>query len=267
MPPVGDRPLYAPPTSNLISTHGRHIYLTFNTVIILDQVLRQGGMDPVAQRFRQLLLRLRNGNVTEQDWKFLLERDPSKLDCSEFSDAIRLFYDKQSVAEYNLSKLQSLGEPIAKINAVHSNPMAANAKADDAGGLYPVVCLALNARVLLTANLWPEVGLCNGSAGTVHKILYQHGHRPPHLPIAVIIDFDQYNGPPFLLDHPKCIPIPPITFEWESDGQQLSRQQLPLQIRYAITIHKSQGQTQLLTLASQSYLLGVLLLPFQGSHV
>ena len=226
LPPVGDRPLYAPPTSNPISIHGRQLYLTFNTVVILDQVLRQGGIDQAAQQFRQLLQRLRDGNVTEQDWKLLLERDPSKVNCSEFSDAIRLFYDKVSVAEYNLTKLKSLGEPIAKINAIHSNPMAANAKPDDAGGLYPVVCLAVHARVMLTANLWPEVGLCNGSAGTVYKILYQDGHRPPHLPIAVVVDFDTYIGPPFLPDHPKCIPIPPITFEW-----------------YAITIHKSQGQT------------------------
>ena len=39
------------------------------------------------------------------------------------------------------------------------------------------------------------------------------------------------------------MPIPPITYEWDSDSQRLSRQQLPLQVRYAITIHKSQGQT------------------------
>ena len=32
-------------------------------------------------------------------------------------------------------------------------------------------------------------------------------------------------------------------FQWESNGQLVSRQQIPLQLRYAITIHKSQGQT------------------------
>ena len=35
---------------------------------------------------------------------------------------------------------------------------------------------------------------------------------------------------------------PPITFEWGYTNN-LSRQQLPLQTSYAITIHKSQGQT------------------------
>lgn len=60
-----------------------------------------------------------------------------------------------------------------------------------------------------------------------------------HPQTAVLVDFSQYSGPPFLLERPKCIPIASITFEWDSK----SRQQIPLQLRYAITIHKSQGQT------------------------
>ena len=38
---------------------------------------------------------------------------------------------------------------------------------------------------------------------------------------------------------PNYVPVVPITFEWESK----SWQQVPLQLRYAVTIHKSQGQT------------------------
>lgn len=30
---------------------------------------------------------------------------------------------------------------------------------------------------MLTANIWQQVGLCNGTAGTVFKLLYQEG-RP-----------------------------------------------------------------------------------------
>ncbi len=68
-------------------------------------------------------------------------------------------------------------------------------------------------------------------------------HQPPDLPIAVLIDFDRYAGPALIADRPHCIPIPPITFEWDTGVNKLSRQQLPLQMRYAITIHKCQGQT------------------------
>lgn len=44
-------------------------------------------------------------------------------------------------------------------------------------------------------------------------------------------------------NHPKCVPIPPLLAEWTYGGKHLSCQQLPLQLRFAITIHKSQGQT------------------------
>ena len=194
LPPVGDRPLYAEPTHQQLSMHGHHIYHTFNRVVILDEVLRQAGMDPEVQRFRELLLHLRNGNITQEDWLKLLERDPSKVtNCDDFEDAVHLYYDKQSVASYNMTKLQTLATPIARIDAIHNNPSAASAKSDDAGGLYPVVFLAVGAQVMLTANLWQEVGLCNGAAGTVYQILYQDGHKPPHLPVAVLVDFHNYT--------------------------------------------------------------------------
>ena len=230
LPPVGDRPMYASPSSNELSIHGHHIYRLFNTVVILQQVLRQGGSDSEANRFRELLGNLHDGIAAEEDWQLLLTRDPSKVNnCSDFDDAIRLFYDKQNVADFHMEKLQSLGVPIARINAMHSNSTAASTKADDAGGLYPVIFLSVGASVMLTSNLWPEVGLCNGAVGRVHQIVYNEGQHPPDLPVAVIVYFEKYAGPPFIHEHPKCIPVPPITFEWGYTNN-LSRQQLPLQI-------------------------------------
>ena len=244
LPPVGDKPLYAQPSLNDLSLHGHHIYQIFTTVIVLDQIVRQGGTDPAALRFRELLLRLRGGTVTYEDWQMLLARSPNKVtNYTDFDDALQLFYDKESVAQYNMHKLESLGQPIARINAINSNPAAASTKADDAGGLHPVLFLAVGARVMLTANLWQEVGLCNGAAGTVHQILYHEDHQPPDLPVAVFIHFDTYTGPSFIQSLPNVVPIPPITFEWPVETQNLSRQQLPLLLRYAITIHKCQGQT------------------------
>ena len=95
---------------------------------------------------------------------------------------------------------------------------------------------------MLTANLWQQTGLCNGSVGFIEDFLYAEQQKPPNLPIAVLVNFHDYSGPAFLADKPKCIPIPPITYEW-NDASTKSRQQLPLHLSYAITIHKSQGQT------------------------
>ena len=96
---------------------------------------------------------------------------------------------------------------------------------------------------MLTSNLWQQVGLCNGATGTIDSLLYAEGHKPPNLPIAIMVNFPNYRGPPFIQNKPKCIPIPPTVHEWHNGLKTLSRQQLPLKLCYAMTIHKSQGQT------------------------
>ncbi len=78
---------------------------------------------------------------------------------------------------------------------MHSSSIAASARADDAGGLE---LLAKGARVKLKSNLWAQKGLCNGATGEVFDIVYATGQKPPSLPIAVLVQFDQYTGPPFL---------------------------------------------------------------------
>ena len=240
LPPVGDRPLFSPASNQQLPFHSFTVYRHFTTVVILQQIQRQCGTNPKDQAFRELLTRLRNGKVNKDDWELLLSRSPDQVhNYSQFKDDVRLFYDKKSVAEYNHSKLAQLATPVAAINAIHSRVNAAAAKPDDAGGLYPTVLMAEGTHIMLTANIWQQVGLCNGAAGVVYKLMYQEEHLPPNLPIAVLVEFPHYTGPPFLPDHPKCVPIVPITFEWESK----SRQQLSLQLCYAITIHKSQGQT------------------------
>ena len=76
---------------------------------------------------------------------------------------------------------------------------------------------------LLTSNLCQQVGLCNGARGTIYSILYAQGHKPPNLPIAIMVNFPYYIKHPF---HSKCIPIPPIVHEGHDGFKTLSRQQL-----------------------------------------
>lgn len=63
---------------------------------------------------------------------------------------------------------------------------------------------------MLTMNLWPSTGLCNGSTGTVVNIIYETNRQPPLLSIAVVVKFDKYSGPS-MTNMPHCVPIPPIT--------------------------------------------------------
>ena len=93
---------------------------------------------------------------------------------------------------------------------------------------------------MLSCNLWTERGLVNGSMGTVAAILYRSG-GPPDLPVAVVVQFDKYSGPTWGGD--RCVPISPITRTWRSGHRELSRQQLPLRLAWAVTVHKSQRLT------------------------
>ena len=60
-------------------------------------------------------------------------------------------------------------------------------------GLEPTLLISKNALVMLTMNLWPSVGLCNGATGTVVDIIYTTPHNPPDLSVAVIVNFDNYG--------------------------------------------------------------------------
>ena len=97
------------------------------------------------------------------------------------------------------------------------------------------MCIAKSARVMLTSNLWIEVGIVNGAMGTIESICYRRG-GPLDLPLAVMVKFDHYSGP-------GTVPITPLRRNWSNSGGQCSRLQLPLKLAWAVTIHKSQGLT------------------------
>ena len=240
LPPVMDLPLYTIDSRTELSNQGSSAYQTFQQAVVLDQVMRQAGQDPQQVQFREILLRLRDAKVTVADWNCLMTQTPTHVqDLTPFASALHLIPTVEAVVEYNVAQLHASGQPIATIKAVHTGANAAKAPADDAGGLEAVICLAKSARVMLTSNLWVDVGLVNGAMGTVQAICYRTG-GPPDLPIAVMVRFDSYSGPTL---HDGTVPITPLRRTWSSSGVQCSRLQLPLKLAWAVTIHKSQGLT------------------------
>ena len=175
LPPFGDKSIYASPSksSSLFAQHGHSIYGLFETVVMLSEKVRQAGNNPEAEQFRAILLRLRDGQSTQDDWMTLCQRTPRHVNMSYFTDAPRLYFDKLSVAKYNFEKLKNLGSQIARISALHSGRNAKNATSDDAGGV----------DAMLTSNLWQEVGLCNGGTGVVEDLLFHPDRPPPCYPL------------------------------------------------------------------------------------
>ena len=244
LPPVGDKPLYHSKPSTALQEQGHLAYLMFDTVVKLTINQRVQGYSPEQVKFRDLLMRLRTGDCNQDDWNLLLTRQPSKVkNITEFKDAIRLYYSNDDVANYNFRKLSELQQPIARINAIHSSPAAKKISPEDMSGLEPVIFLAKGAHIMLTMNLWTDVGLCNGATGVVLDFIYADNQQPPDLPIAVIVQFHDYTGPSVSINNPGCVPICPIAITSNTLDGFHERQQLPLKLAWAITIHKSQGLT------------------------
>ena len=248
--PVGGTPLYKQNPTAALNVEGYAAYSGFKDVFILDRVQRQtaaAANDDDQRGFIELLPRARDGRLTQEDWELLLKRQPNSLtsdEKAEFEDATRLFFPKREVNRFNGKKLRELEKPVARVSAVHTGANARRASADTAEGLERDLYLAKGAKVMLTKNLYQQVGLVNGIRGEVVELVYTDDAPPPKLPLYVVVKFRGYSGGEWSSQerYRGCVPISPVDTTWQDGGTQV-RTQLPLRLCWAITMHKSQGQT------------------------
>ena len=155
LPPVGDKVLYHNKPHGALATEGYWIYHKFETVVQLLTNQRAAGSSKEQQHFRQLQNNARDGNSTTDDWKCLLTRTPSSLSeiVTFLISAVKLCLGNDKVANDNYKSLVNLDQPVAVINAKHSNAAAAKLPADDMGGLHPRLLLNKDSKVMLTRNL------------------------------------------------------------------------------------------------------------------
>ena len=75
-----DLPLYTTVSWTELSDLGSIDYHLFDRAVVLYRVMRQAGQDAGQDRFRNLLLRLRNAELTVEDWKYLMTRTTGEVE-------------------------------------------------------------------------------------------------------------------------------------------------------------------------------------------
>ena len=231
--PVRGQPVYATQPTTTASPQRFHL---FNTVVELDQPFRQAGMDTTQIRFRQLLARVANCQALEEDWIWLQTRRPSSLsplDNASFDSCRHIVSTNKVRNEINSRRLSHFS-PIMSIAADDDDlhDVAADNANEECLDHIGAQLFAVGAEVMLTANLWTEAGLVNGSCGTIDDIIKPPDNRSARV---LMVNFPGYHGPPLSPSRPNVVPITQVRAD--------NHKGIPLSLAWAVTIHKSQGMT------------------------
>ena len=249
---------------------GIDAYEAFSDVFFLDKVERTTTSDDTQEQarieyFKALQLRARDGELTDADYTYMFDNMDFRERMAEFqgTDTYKLVTTRRRRDELNSDELQACIDrqiPAISIPAIKqpNNARCAALTVEDVG-LPNELLLCLGARVMVTHNISVALGLVNGTTGIVHDIICKSDGTP----IAVLVRVrratstqDGYRGPSFLspdemrsletpLD-PEADAVVALTRwkveSWE-DGNNFQRQQFPLMLAWAMTIHKAQGLT------------------------
>ena len=137
LPPVKEKAVYELIQAISHQSKGKLLYLLFDKVISLKQIMRQTGPDQ--EQFKKVLRKISHGGFSDEDWHYLNRRNFEKL-----SEEEKDLFDKQSLmlcarnvdlVPYNVKRMRALGRPIALVRAENQPPSAKSAKPNTAGGL------------------------------------------------------------------------------------------------------------------------------------
>ncbi|XP_061653801.1 ATP-dependent DNA helicase PIF1 isoform X2 [Phyllopteryx taeniolatus] len=177
------------------------------------------------QTFISLLQAVRVGRATEEVTNQLIASAYRQIDRDGIV-ATRLCTHKDDVELTNDNKLQQLPGSARVFEALDSDPALVRT-IDAHSPVSRLLHLKVGAQVMLTKNLDVTRGLVNGARGVV--VAFEPGkHGLPHVR--------------FLSGVTEVLKLERWAFK-SGGGAHLSRQQLPLKLAWAISIHKSQGMT------------------------
>lgn len=197
--------------------------------ICLKRIIRQ--KDPV---FQAILNEARAGSLSPESYAALEARKTNEWKRQEIKPTL-LFTKNHDVASINAAQLNKLSTEcrVFLAKTVARPPrMAAEtlemvvAKLDKDAPYEAELHLKVQSQVMLLVNQDPAAGLVNGSRGIVT------GFSADGMPLVRFL-----NGPAHA--------VRVVAAEWSSEAEveadAVKREQIPLRLAYALTIHKAQG--------------------------
>jgi hypothetical protein len=247
---------------------GKLLWLSVTTVVVLEKINRQSGVENAP--FVDLLSRLREGCCTSRDYQLLNSRVVSpvlnitqwNIGIKDFApiivcdnttkDAVnleiaRIFAAKTGQPFFTyVSKDEIEGSPITNPTILQIIDLLHSGRTSNRLNRLPI---ALQMPVMITTNIDLAGGIVNGSIGTIRAIDFTErpngdrvlNHCIVHIPSA---HADAMHG----LSHHEYPVLPEtvsVRYQGSKSKQSVSfkRTQLPLIPAFAMTAHKSQGQT------------------------
>jgi ATP-dependent DNA helicase PIF1 len=213
----------------------------------LTHVFRQSDRD-----FVDILQDVRHGLPTERAIKALTARVDADLDCSDGIEPTQLLARRADVNRINGVRLSRLGGDAHTYMCADSGEarwketLAKNTQAS------AQLMLRVGAQVMLLKNLDPEMGLVNGSRGVVEgfapappgavQAYAESADKGPRFAKAAVHSSTLYPRVRFC--NGVTMVVTPERWNIEQDGNiKASRDQVPLILAWAVTIHRSQGMT------------------------
>lgn len=228
------------------------------TMIELTEIMRQKD----DKEFVQLLNRLRTGNCLDNDLEILKSRIISTDDPSYPTEALHVFAENSLVNDHNNKMLEKLDSPSVTLVAFDKYPQNVSSSVIQktlsrshcqTGGLHKELTIKEGARVMVTTNIDIEDRLINGQLGTVKQIRFIENATNP---AKIYVKFDDpqaglialhKSGDQFAKDN-GVVPIERVLTrikisERSCTSPVIERNQFPLTLSWASTIHKVQGLT------------------------
>jgi ATP-dependent DNA helicase PIF1 len=128
--------------------------------------------------------------LIRKGWSFLYTRVANQLSSTELAPVdkvLQLYFTRAEMYKTNSTNLAATNWPVKKISAQHTGQKAAKVLEEEAENLLPEVHICIGAKVMLTTNLWSEIGLANGSMGTIHDISWDIGLDISSMPSVILV--------------------------------------------------------------------------------